>query len=137
MTQPSTAKSKIYIFPCAGVSNVGQLTRHAVQELVLEGKGEWGACAQDTGLQTVTGTLTDLAPFVVVDGCGEHCAKKRLETINCKFKFHLSLADLGIEKTESARVDGDELELVKDAIVAECSQVSERPPMIMAGCICR
>jgi uncharacterized metal-binding protein len=136
MKQPSTAKSKICLLPCAGLSSVGQLTRHAVQELVLEGKGEWLTCTQDADLQIIILKLTDIAPFVVVDGCEQHCVKKRLEAINCKFEFHLCLADLGIEKTESAGADGDELQLVKDAIVAECSQVSERPPIIMTGCSC-
>ena len=125
------------MFPCAGVSNVGQLTRHAVQELILEGKGEWGGCGQGFELQEMSRRIADSQPFVVVDGCAQQCGRKRLEALNYDLEFHLSLADLGIEKTESTAIDCDELQLVKDAIVAEGTRLLERPPIILGGCGCR
>jgi uncharacterized metal-binding protein len=137
MNQPFAEKIKICLFPCAGVSNVGQLTRQAVQELVLEGKAEWVECEKDNDVQTIRCKRTDSAPFVVVDGCEQYCARKQLEAMNCDLEFHLSLADLGIEKAESAVMTNDELQLVKDAIVAESTRISRQAPKIMGVCCCR
>ncbi len=131
------AKSKILMLPCAGASKVGQLTMHAVQELVLEDKGEWVECGRGSNLPEMSWRTTDAPPFIVVDGCEQHCGRKQLEALDCDLEFHLSLADLGIEKTESTEIGYDELQLVKDAIIAESTRLSERPPTIMGGCGCR
>ena len=137
MNKSIAVKAKIIMFPCAGISNVGQLTIHAVQELVLEGKGKWFGCLKNTDLQIWGHRTVGSPPFIVVDGCEQHCAKKRFEAINHDLEFHLSLADLGIEKTELSEIVHEELQLVKDAIVAECTRLAERPPMITGGCCCR
>lgn len=63
----------------------------------------------------------------MVDGCDQHCAKKCLEAISCDLEFHLSLADLGILKTESSEISYDELQMVKDAIIAESTRLSNPP----------
>lgn len=125
------------MLPCAGVSNVGQLTIRAVQELVLEGKGEWVRYAQDGGLQELSSKKTGSPPFIVVDGCEQQCERKRLEALNCDFEFHLSLSELGIEKTDYTEMVYEELQLVKDAIIAESTRLSERHPLIPGGCSCR
>ncbi len=51
MNKSVAVKAKIIMYPCAGISNVGQLTIHADQELVLEGKGMWFGCLKNTDLQ--------------------------------------------------------------------------------------
>lgn len=137
MNQASAIKHKIFILPCAGVSNVGQLTILAVQELVLEGKGEWVACRNGMDLQILKDRTTDSPPFIVVDGCEQQCARKRLEAINCDLEFHLSLADLGIEKSDFSEITPDELQLLKDAIIAESTRLSKQPPKMMGACCCR
>lgn len=125
------------MLPCAGFSNVGQLTRLAVQELVLEGKGEWVRSGQDFELQALPKGTAESPSFVVVDGCAEQCGRKCLEALNYQLKSHLSLADLGIEKSEFTAIDHEELQLVKDAIIAEGTQLSAWHPLIMGGCCCR
>lgn len=137
MNRTCTALNKILMHPCAGASNVGQLTMRAVQELVLDGLGELAGDAPNPDLQEIRKRTTNGQPFIVVDGCEQQCGRKRFESFNCAFEFHLSLADLGIEKTESASVVCDELQLVKDAIIAESTRLSELPPKIMGGCGCR
>jgi|GEM_PF-1939124 len=137
MNQAFDKKRKILMLPCAGASCVGQMTFLAVQELVLEGKGEWAEHGKVRDLQTISSKPTDSLPFIVVDGCDQHCAKKCLEAISCDLEFHLSLADLGILKTESSEISYDELQLVKDAIIAESTRLSKHPPMMMGGCSCR
>ncbi len=133
MNQACAPQQKIHILPCAGASNVGQLTILAVQELVLEGKGE----RVGFGKQIMFKRTSESPPFIVVDGCEQQCSKKRLEALNYDLEFHLSLADLGIEKTAFSEITRDDILLVKDAIIAECTRLQERPPMIMGGCCCR
>lgn len=132
-----TAKNKILLLACAGASNIGQLTLLAVQELVLEGRGEWvdgtpGKDFQDISKRTAAGQV-----FIVVDGCEQHCGRKRVQSINCAPEFHLSLADLGIDQNDCASILRQELQLVKDAIVAESTRLIQRPPMFLGGCGCR
>ncbi|TKB25486.1 hypothetical protein FCL47_13160 [Desulfopila sp. IMCC35006] len=137
MNRTCSAKSKILMLPCAGASRAGQLTRHAVQELVLEGKGEWVDGGRGANLPEMICRPADALPFIVVDGCEQQCGRKQLGALNCNLEFHLSLADLGIEKTESTDLWCDALQLVKDAIIAEGTRLSERPPIILGGCGCR
>lgn len=137
MNQASAAQHTIFMLPCGGVSNVGQLAVLAVQELVLEGKGKWVSCCDSMELQILNGRKADSPPFIVVDGCEQQCARKRLEAITGDLEFHLSLADLGIEKTEFSEIIADELQLVKDAIIAESTRLSKQPPKMMGACCCR
>jgi uncharacterized metal-binding protein len=136
-------KSKILIFPCGGSSDVGQLTVHAAQELILEGKAEWVSVGRIKDLPETAHETTSTPPFIVVDGCEKQCGRRYLEKLKCDIEFHLSLADLGIWNPQSPRIPqradiGDEdLQLVKDAIIAESTRLSARPPMILGGCCCR
>ncbi len=135
MNQACDEKRIRVMLPCAGVSLVGQITFLAVQELVLEGKGEWGGYEQN--LQIMNRRPTDAPPFIVIDGCERHCTQKYFEAIKYDLEFHLSLADLGILKSEVSEISRDELQLVKDAIIAQSTRLSKCPPMLMGGCSCR
>jgi len=136
MMQTRPEKTTIIMLPCAGTANVGQLTRRAVQDLVLEGKGAWVKCGQDAVILEKGVVTTGTPPFIVVDGCEQQCGRKRLEALDYDFEFHLCLADLGIEKTDSPEINYDELQLVKDAIIAESTRLTEVHPVIVGGCCC-
>ncbi len=137
MKQHSFTQDKIFIFPCAGNSNVGRLTLLAAQELILEDKGKWVYSTRITELQRLGNKSNGGPPFIVVDGCKEQCGRKYLEKLAYEPEFILSLADLGIENMKNTEFGDEDLQLVKDAIIAECTRLSERSPVIFSGCGCR
>jgi uncharacterized metal-binding protein len=129
--------NKVHIFPCGGNSSVGQLTVLASQELILEGKGEWVYSTRIKDLQKLGNGAIDSSPFIVVDGCEKQCGRKYLEQSAYDFEFHLSLEDLGIENLGNSDFEeDDDVQLVKDAIIAESTRVTEQPPAILGGCGC-
>lgn len=137
MVESNTPQGRILMYPCAGSCYAGQLTRQAVQGLVIEGKGLWLGPKQCLALSLPQGNENCASAFIVVDGCKRHCGKMQLAAGNGHPEFHLCLSDLAIEKKGPANAAGDTLQLVKDAISAECTRLTDRPPAIPGGCGCR
>ena len=50
-------------------------------------------------------------------------------------KHQLALSDLGIEPVNLEDITRDDIELAKNAIIAECKPVS-RTPQLFSGCCC-
>lgn len=130
-------QDKILIFPCGGNSSVGRLTLLAAQELILEGKGEWACLNHFKELPQIGKEAVFNSRFIVVDGCEEQCGKKYLGKSGRLFEFHLSLADLGIQFSEGNEGGCDDLQLVKDAIIAESTRLSKQPALFLGSCSCR
>jgi uncharacterized metal-binding protein len=137
MNQQRATKDRIFMLPCSGVSEVGRLTVRAVQDLVLEGRGEWLTVGRLAEISATKCTGTASLPCIVVDGCGQQCIRKRLEADNYTLEFHLSLDDLGIANTDATESMPANLQLAKDAIIAGSSRLSERQPALPGGCGCR
>ena len=130
-------KQKILILPCAGDSNVGCLTLLAARKLTRDGRATLVDEKKLNFSLNKQKSIVEHLPFVVVDGCEKRCARKRLEETGHDFEFHLSLDDLGIEKTEGKKVLEEDLQLTCDAIIAESTRLSETPPKILGTCGCR
>lgn len=128
---------KILIYPCRGNCSAGRLTSWATQELILQGKAEWLIVDAAEWSEEILKSAINGRPFIVVDGCERECGKKYFESAGWSFEFHLSLADLAIEKDGDWWSTGEELQLVKDAIVAESTRVSKKPPVMPMICWCR
>jgi hypothetical protein len=69
--------------------------------------------------------------LIVVDGCEKQCGKKYLEKLGRLLEFHLSLADLGIQISVGDEGGGEDLQLVKDAIIAESTRLSLQPALFL------
>jgi uncharacterized metal-binding protein len=75
--------------------------------------------------------------LIVVDGCEKQCGKKYLGYLGRLLEFHLSLTDLGIPISEGDEGEGENLQLVKDAIIAESTRLSKHPALFLGSCSCR
>lgn len=126
-------REKIIILPCNGDCAAGQITTIAAQELVLEGKAEWyslySKTASDPGGKVPQS-------FVIVDGCEEKCLFKAYLEKGLIGKHHLALPDLGIDPLNFEDISREEIELAKDAIIAECAEVDSTRPVLFSGCCC-
>lgn len=134
---PNRLHNRILIFPCGGISSVGRLTLLAAQELVLEGKGEWAFLRHFNKLPQIGKEAVFDSRLIVVDGCEKQCGKKYLGKLGRLLEFHLSLADLGVLTSEGDRGEDEDLQLVKDAVIAESTRLSKQPALFIGSCSCR
>ncbi len=97
---------------CSGISNTGRLTTQAAQVL-LQRKPEqyvWIHARQSAVM--LGAEIGDAEKVIVVDGCTDCCAMKKLTAAGHRSDCHIVATDLGIEKNGMAEVRFDEIEKV-------------------------
>lgn len=126
--------NRIIILPCNGNSAPGEITWIAVQELVIEGKAIWFSreihfCRHGEGAPKIT--------VILLSGCQKSCEfNEPIEKENPEY-HRLMLADIAIEPDFIEDITSDDIELTKDAVLAECAPVSKAAPALFAGCCCK
>ena len=127
---------KIIISPCNGDSAPGKITWIATQEMVLTGKAE--LCLSFHQIREILETRVGKAPpFIIVDGCERRCLFNQLLEEGLIGKHQLALTDVGIEPVYLEDITRDDIELAKNAIIAECTSVSDVVPALFSGCCCK
>ncbi len=102
---------------CSGVSNTGKLTTQAAQVLLQRqpGKYVWMHARQSTAsLQMEIGDADEL---IVLEGCKDCCAMKKLSSSRIAPDHHIIATELGIEKKGMGEVQYDEIEKVVRAVM--------------------
>jgi len=127
---------KIVILPCNGDSPAGRITWIAAQELVLEGKAQWYSGQSEDNGPSVTDTV-ESKPFIILDGCDSQCLFNTFLEKGLVGKHHLTLPDVGIEPMYMKDVTRNDIELAKDAVIAECTAVDTMRPLPFSGCCCK
>jgi uncharacterized metal-binding protein len=107
---------------CSGISNTGKLTTQAAQVLLQRKPGQyiWMHAKQSTA--TLEAEIGDADEVIVIDGCGDCCAKKKLSSSRIAPDHHIIATELGIEKMGMGEVKYDEIETVVRAIMKMGSQ---------------
>lgn len=89
------------------------------------------------------GTLTPLGelsqndhptPLLVIDGDSQESLFKKVQALSIAPDFHLIVTDLGIETDEDTGFDSEDLQLLKDAVQAECTLVEGTAPQFNCPC---
>lgn len=125
---------KIRILPCNGSCAVGRITWLATQELVLEKKAEW--CLSWGQIEEKNDIGDDSYTFLSIDGCDNKCLFNELLEEGLIGKHHLVLSDVGIDPVYLDDITQDDIELAKEAIIAECKPVNKTIPPLFSGCCC-
>lgn len=120
------------IVVCPGNSPMAAITRHAAQELVLAGRATWLPATPDWREEVATNMSS-----IVVDGCDRQCLRRHLQQERIKPHHSLCLTVLGIDAGQLEKTFRDDLTLTRDAIIAECTEVSQLPLIFMQKCGCR
>lgn len=104
------ATTPVLVFPCAGGSNVGQISNAAAIELDRAGKARIyclaGVAAHIDGMVA----SAQGARAVAIDGCNVACARKTLEHANVKVEQAIVITDLGIAKNHVFSWSQNEIE---------------------------
>lgn len=105
------------IVTCSGISNVGKLTTQAASILMQRKPGQyvWMHAKQSAAmLETEIGIADKL---IVIDGCKDCCATKKLSSSRIAPHHHIIATELGIEKKGMGEVQYNEIEKVVHAIM--------------------
>lgn len=109
---------------CSGISNTGKLTTQAAQILLqrMPGRFVWMHAKQSAA--TLEAEIGDAEQVIVIDGCTDCCATKKLSKCCLAAHHHIIATELGIEKNGMAEVQYDEIEKVIKAVL---NNGSEKP----------
>ncbi len=126
-------QNRIAILPCNGDSAPGEITWIAAQELVLEAKARWfgeeaAFCQEAEGAPKTV--------VILVSGCRKSCEfNEHIKKMSPEY-HRLTLLDLGIEPHVIEEISSGDIELTKDAVIAECTPIGKAAPPLFAGCCC-
>ena len=105
------------LYPCAGGSNVGQVTNEAAKRISVMGEGKFACLA---GVGAGTKSFVDSAKaarkVVAIDGCSSHCAKKTLERAGVTPTVHVVVTDLGVKKKYELECDPADVDTTVKAV---------------------
>jgi len=101
--------SQVLMLPCAGASNLGQLTNEVALRMREAGKGAVSCTAGvGVGIAPLVAGAKQARYIVAIDGCPQTCAKKCVETAGLKPAVHLILVnELAIPKSYSRPEEED------------------------------
>jgi uncharacterized metal-binding protein len=106
----------IVLVTCSGISNTGKLTTQVALSLMQQRPGRF----QWTHIKKSAASLEEEClggeQVIVIDGCGDCCASKKLACAEVNPHIHIIATDLGIEKNGMADVQYQEIGRVVAAV---------------------
>jgi uncharacterized metal-binding protein len=102
---------------CSGISNTGKLTTQAAQILLQRKPGQYVWMHAKQSAATLEADIGDAERVIVIDGCTDCCATKKLAKSCLKSHHHIIATELGIEKKGMGEVQYDEIEKVVCAVM--------------------
>jgi len=103
------------IITCSGISNTGKLTAQTGAALLHRCGGDVEACvgARAAALEDA---VRHAERILVLDGCEDCCAGKRVRALGAEPDLHIIATDCGIEKNGMAEPRFDEIERLAAAV---------------------
>lgn len=102
---------------CSGISNTGKLTTQAAQLLLQRKPGYYVWMHAKQSAATLEAEIGDAKQVIVIDGCTDCCATKKLTAAGHAADCHIIATELGIEKKGMGEVQYDEIEKVVRAVM--------------------
>jgi uncharacterized metal-binding protein len=104
------------LITCSGVSNTGKLTTQAAQTLLQRKPGQYVWMHAKQSAATLEMEAGDADRVIVLDGCTDCCAGRKLAAAGLTPHVHIIATGLGIGKNGMAEVQFHEIETVLSAI---------------------
>jgi len=105
------------IVTCSGVSNTGKLTTQAGMLLMQRKPGLFQCMNCKQSAETLRMDVAGAERLIVLDGCTDGCAMKKLTAAGLVPDVRIIATELGIEKNGMADVKYDEIEKVVRAVM--------------------
>jgi len=104
------------LFTCSGRSNTGKLTDIAASTLSFRKPNLFRSIPAQKGAESLEDAKREGELIFVVDGCEEHCAKKKTEAAGIKADLQVVLTHIGIKKTNPSNIKSEHIEHVVNAL---------------------
>ena len=102
---------------CSGISNTGKLTTQVALMLMQRRPGHYVWMHAKQSAATLETEVGDADCVIVLDGCTDCCANKKLAAAGLAPHVHIIATALGIEKKGMADVQFEEIEKVVCAVM--------------------
>ncbi|AGB03710.1 hypothetical protein Metfor_2725 [Methanoregula formicica SMSP] len=102
---------------CSGVSNTGKLTTQAGMIVMQRKPGMFQCMNCKQSAESLRTEAAGSDRLIVIDGCTDCCATKKLSAAGLEPDIHIIATELGIEKNGMAEVRFEEIEKVVRAIL--------------------
>lgn len=106
----------IVLVTCSGISNTGKLTTQAACSLMQRCPGRFLWTHVKKSAASLKEECDGGEQVIVIDGCTDCCAGKKLRETGISPHIHIIATDLGIEKNGMADVRYQEIERVVAAV---------------------
>jgi len=107
----------VTLVTCSGISNTGKLTTQAALVLMQRRPGDyvWVRAMQGGGVPA--DEIADADEVIVLDGCTDCCAAKKLAEAGLVPDRHLVATELGVRKNGMAEVEFAEIERIVSSVL--------------------
>jgi uncharacterized metal-binding protein len=106
----------VIFFSCCGASKAGEIANRAARELARQGIGDVSCLAGIGGhIKGFAEATRSAKNVVVIDGCSTGCAQATLKHARCPVKYHIIVAEAGID-TSQEQISVKEIDEVVDFI---------------------
>lgn len=112
----SGRRKNTVIFACSGLSNTGRLTMLAASALAFRRPEIYRAAAAQKEIDAVEDAVSEGFRILVLDGCTDRCATKKLDEAGMRADIYIMVTELGIEKTKPSDVKPEYIEIIIRAI---------------------
>jgi len=99
----------IVLVTCSGIPDTGKLTTQAALALMQKHPGRYQWTHVKKSAASLEDEVRDADRVIVIDGCHDCCATKKLAAETVAPHHHIIATDLGIEKNGMADVQYDEI----------------------------
>jgi uncharacterized metal-binding protein len=109
----------IALVTCSGISNTGKLTTQAGMLLMQRKPGMFLCMNCKQSAESLRMDAEGAERLIVLDGCMDCCATKKLTSAGLSADTHIIATELGIEKKGMGEVQYHEIEKVVRAVMHE------------------
>ncbi len=102
---------------CSGISNTGKLTTQAGMLLMQRKPGMFLCMNCKQSAETLRMDIVGAGRLIVLDGCTDCCASKKIAAAGLSVDVHIIATGLGIVKNGMGDVAYDEIETVVRAVM--------------------
>ncbi len=114
--RPITDDDSLVLITCSGISNTGKLTAQVAGILAQREPDLFEGYLHAKQSTHDMETVINGGKVVVLDGCKDHCAAKKLKSLCITPHIHIIATEEGIEKNGMADPRFDEIEILVAAV---------------------
>ena len=111
------------LITCSGLSNNGRLTTQVATILMSRHPTDFTWLKANTDLKKISEAAIDSDLVIIIEGCSDHCASKKIIQMGIKGDFLLVATELGIEKNGMAEVLWSDVEKMLGAVKQQLTGV--------------